>query len=172
MPDSPLENHVIPAKAGIQMIKNISTEVGQHHGFVRFAAYFSLLDTGLRRYDGLMDNSKYEPPRGIVAQQAHFSPAIESFLVGTDQQVHAKILYPTNGTIIAMDPDIPVKHQRVQLSAKGSEQIAWAMDGNDIGSGTDIGWKPTGGRHRLVLSDTQGNELDAVSFEVRGTWAP
>jgi hypothetical protein len=46
------------------------------------------------------------------------------------------------------------------------------MDGNDIGSGTDIGWKPTGGRHRLVLNDSQGNELDAVSFEVRGTWSP
>jgi penicillin-binding protein 1C len=131
-----------------------------------------------------------KPPRGIVVQQVHFSPAIESprtesFLAGTetaeirlvssnstDQQVHAKILYPTNGTIIAMDPDIPVNHQRVQLSAKGSEQIAWAMDGNDIGSGTNIGWIPTGGRHRLVLNDPQGNELDAVSFEVRGTWAP
>ena len=131
-----------------------------------------------------------KPPRGIVAQQVRFSPAIESprtesFLAGTetaeirlvatnniDQQIHAKILYPTNGTIIAMDPDIPVNHQRVQLSAKGSEQIAWAMDGNDIGSGTDIGWIPTGGRHRLVLSDTQGNELDAVNFEVRGTWGP
>jgi hypothetical protein len=70
-----------------------------------------------------------------------------------------------------MDPDIPVNHQRVQLSAKGSEQIAWAMVGNDIGSGTDIGWIPTGGRHRLVLSDTLGNELDAVSFDVRGTRA-
>jgi penicillin-binding protein 1C len=131
-----------------------------------------------------------KPPRGIVTQQVRFSPAIESprtesFLAGTetseirlvttnntDQQVHAKILYPTNGTIIAMDPDIPVNHQRVQLSAKGSEQIAWAMDGNDIGNGTDIGWTPTGGRHRLVLSDSQGNELDAVSFEVRGTWSP
>jgi penicillin-binding protein 1C len=130
-----------------------------------------------------------KPPRGIVAQQMRFSPAIESprtesFLAGTetgeirlvatnntDQQVHAKILYPTNGTIIAMDPDIPINHQRVQLSAKGSEQIAWAMDGNDIGSGTDIGWTPTGGRHRLVLSDPQGKKLDAVSFEVRGMWA-
>ena len=57
------------------------------------------------------------------------------------EYTHAKILYPTNGTIIAMDPDIPVNHQRVQLNAKGSEQIAWAMDGNGIGigSGTDIG---------------------------------
>jgi hypothetical protein len=49
------------------MIKNFPTQEGQHHGlavprnspqaarFVRFAVYFSLLDTGLRRYDSLMD---------------------------------------------------------------------------------------------------------------------
>jgi len=29
--------------------------VGQHHGFVRFAEYFLLLDSGLRRKDGPMD---------------------------------------------------------------------------------------------------------------------
>jgi hypothetical protein len=31
------------------------TQVGQRLGFVRFAERFLLLDTGLRRYDGLMD---------------------------------------------------------------------------------------------------------------------
>ena len=51
-----------------------------------------------------------------------------------------RILYLTNDTIIAMVPDIPINHQRVQLSAKGSAQIACAMDGNDIGRGTGIGW--------------------------------
>jgi len=44
----------------------------------------------------------------------------------------------------------------VQLSAKGSEQIAWVIGRHAIGSGTDIGWTPTGGRHQLVLSDPQG----------------
>lgn len=29
---------VIPAKAGIQMINNFPTQVGQQHGFFRFAA--------------------------------------------------------------------------------------------------------------------------------------
>jgi hypothetical protein len=28
-----------PAKAGIQLINKFPTQVGQHHGFVRFAAY-------------------------------------------------------------------------------------------------------------------------------------
>jgi len=38
------------------MIKKSPTLVGRHLGYVRFAAIFSLLDTGLRRYDGLVDN--------------------------------------------------------------------------------------------------------------------
>jgi hypothetical protein len=37
------------------MINHFPTQVGQQHGSVCFTAYFSLLDTGLRRYDNLMD---------------------------------------------------------------------------------------------------------------------
>ncbi len=131
-------------------------------------------------------SSKPPVPRGIVAQQVHFSPPIESprtewFLNGTvtDEirlisadstglQPHTRILYPTEGTIIAMDPDIPVKHQRVQFSSRGSEAIAWLVDGTSVGTGNEVGWTPSGGRHKLVLTDLQGNELDSVSFEVRG----
>jgi len=131
-----------------------------------------------------------KPPRGIVAQQVHFSPDIESprtesFLAGTetaeirliatnntDQQVHAKILYPTSGTIIAMDPDIPVNHQRVQFSSSGSENIVWLIDGVSAGNGLEVNWSPTGGRHKLMLTDLRGNELDTVNFEVRGATTP
>ncbi len=129
-------------------------------------------------------------PSGVVSLQTHFIPAIESprsewFVEGTEtaeiklvgianggQQLQARILYPTNGTVIAMDPDIPIQHQRVQFNAKGAEQVAWMMDGNKVGEGADISWTPTGGRHRLVLTDLQGKELDAVSFEVRGAVTP
>jgi penicillin-binding protein 1C len=125
-------------------------------------------------------------PSGVVALQTHFTPAIESprsewFIDGTEtaeiklvgigyggQALQARILYPTNGTVIAMDPDIPIGHQRVQFNAKNAEQVAWLMDGIKVGDGADIGWTPSGGRHKLVLTDLQGNELDAVNFEVRG----
>jgi hypothetical protein len=38
--------------------QKIPTQVGLHHDYVRFAEIFSLLDTGLRRYDVafLMEN--------------------------------------------------------------------------------------------------------------------
>ena len=55
-PNNPLaKNCVIPAQAGIQLIKKISREAGQHRGFVRFAGCFFLLDSRLRGNDGLMD---------------------------------------------------------------------------------------------------------------------
>jgi len=137
----------------------------------------------LHARDGSVPPAK---PDGVTALQTRFTPAIESprtewFLAGTEtaeirlvaandagRLPQARILYPTGGTVIAMDPDIPAGHQRVQLSAKDAEQAEWMMDGNRIGEGADIGWTPTGGRHRLVLTDAEGKELDAVSFEVRG----
>lgn len=125
-------------------------------------------------------------PRGIIAQKMHFTPPIESprtewFLDGTetteirlvdastDQQARAKIIYPTDGTIIAMDPDIPIQHQRVQFNSKGSNEVTWRIDGTRAGHGLDVGWMPTGGWHKLMLTDLHGNELDSVNFEVRGT---
>jgi penicillin-binding protein 1C len=125
-------------------------------------------------------------PRGIIAQELHFSPPIESprrewFIDGTEisevkmvaqnsagQQLQAKILYPTNGTVIAMDPDIPTKHQLVQFSSRGGDKISWIVDGETVGNGTEVEWAPSGGRHKLVLKDLQGVELDSVNFEVRG----
>jgi hypothetical protein len=48
-------NRVIPAKAGIQMIRKSPCKWGQHVGFGRFAELVLSLDSGLRRNDGLTD---------------------------------------------------------------------------------------------------------------------
>lgn len=129
-------------------------------------------------------------PRGVVTREVHFSPPIEPprtehFLAGTEtgeirlavandgeRPGRAKILYPTEGTVIAMDPDIPAKYQRVQFSFQGPENAAWLIDGHFIGNGSEVGWLPAGGWHRLVLADSDGNELDFVNFEVRGALLP
>lgn len=129
-------------------------------------------------------------PRGIVTQKVHFSPPLESprmehFLAGTEtgeilmvaadgvgRPTSVKILYPTEGTVIAIDPDIPLKYQRVLFSYQGPENVAWLVDGNYVGNGGEIGWSPSSGRHRLVLADSNGIELDFVTFEVRGVLLP
>lgn len=67
-----------------------------------------------------------------------------------------------------MDPDIPIKHQRVQFNSNGTEDVTWLLDGISVGNGIEVGWTPSGGRHKLALTDIHGNELDSVIFEVRG----
>ena len=131
-----------------------------------------------------------KPVPGVLSRQIHFSPDIELprqewFLSGTESSeirlvanheagisAYAKILYPMSGAIIAMDPDIPFRHQRVQLSSSGAAEGRWLMDGVNIGTGAEAWWAPAPGRHKLVLTDVAGNELDAVSFEVRGAISP
>ncbi len=129
-------------------------------------------------------------PAGVTTLQIRFIPEIESprkewFIKGTESSeirlasdseagmAHSsKMLYPTNGTVIAMDPDIPSGHQRVQLSARGATDIIWKLDGAAICTGIECWWIPSSGRHKLVLTDQNGNELDAVTFEVRGAITP
>jgi penicillin-binding protein 1C len=79
----------------------------------------------------------------------------------------SKITSPAQGTIIALDPDIPPQHQRLQLRAEGSG-ARWLLNGQNLGAAKDIAWLPMPGRHTLQLADVQGNVLDEVKFEVRG----
>jgi penicillin-binding protein 1C len=81
----------------------------------------------------------------------------------------AAILYPADGQIIAIDPDIPVESQRVHFLAEGAPDGAgWSLDGVLLTGAGPAFWLPVPGRHRLSLLDAQGGELDAVEFEVRG----
>ena len=45
-----------------------------------------------------------------------------------------RILSPASGTIIALDPDIPPRHQRVTLGAEG-RGVRWRIDGKDFARG-------------------------------------
>ena len=82
----------------------------------------------------------------------------------------ARIVMPVQGTIIALDPDIPPQAQRLRLKASddAGARVAWRMDGKALGRGGLLEWLPWPGRHTLELTDTQGRVLDTVRFEVRG----
>ena len=77
---------------------------------------------------------------------------------------------PVQGTIIALDPDIPPQAQRLRLKASddAGARVAWRMDGKALGRGPLLEWLPWPGRHTLELTDAQGRVLDTVRFEVRG----
>jgi penicillin-binding protein 1C len=82
----------------------------------------------------------------------------------------ARIVMPVQGTIIALDPDIPPQAQRLRLKASddAGARVAWRMDGKALGRGALLEWLPWPGRHTLELTDVQGRVLDTVRFEVRG----
>ena len=83
-----------------------------------------------------------------------------------------RILRPVGGAIVALDPDIPPRHQRVQLmasvSSKDAPQLHWRLDGRPLGTGAQLSWMPWPGRHVVQLHDARGTLLDQVRLEVRG----
>lgn len=79
----------------------------------------------------------------------------------------AHITAPADGSIIAIDPDIPPHHQRVVLSSN-VDAVRWRIDDVDLGSGRRLLWFPLPGRHRIQLTSFDGRALDSVRLEVRG----
>jgi penicillin-binding protein 1C len=90
---------------------------------------------------------------------------------GSDAQA-ARIGSPTDGTIFALDPDIPPARQRVWFErADSGARLAWRLDGKPFGHDARAAWLPWPGRHVLELVDARGEVIDHVGFEVRGAFA-
>ena len=99
---------------------------------------------------------------------------------GTAGKGAARITTPTDGTIFALDPDIPAARQRVWFeSAQGAPAGSmWRLDGKPAGGPAArtsqtarMAWLPWPGHHTLELIDHQGAVIDSVKFEVRGAFA-
>ncbi len=82
-------------------------------------------------------------------------------------EIEPKIIAPTAGTVIALDPDIPSKAQRVSFKAEG-RNLRWRMEGKVVARGAQAQWLPWPGRHVVQLIDSNGKVLDEVKIEVRG----
>ena len=84
----------------------------------------------------------------------------------------ARILTPVDGTVLALDPDIPPAHQRLRLAAdRADRRLRWTLDGRVLATGPEARWLPWPGRHRIVLLDADGVALDSAVIEVRGAAA-
>jgi penicillin-binding protein 1C len=120
------------------------------------------------------------PPDGIVCAYVSTQDGNrrEWFIKGTEPAVKIlvpdmplqRITYPSDGSILVLDPNIPDDVQRVAFSADpASRNHYWSLNGEGIGSAHEMTlWAPQGGRHLLELKDGSGNVLDSVRFEVRG----
>ena len=130
--------------------------------------------------------------RDIVFEGALEAPRSELFLPGTEadrivrsasrgdggdaavRRGGAVIASPVDGTIVAIDPDIPPTRQRMTFAMHGSMRadrsnaLGWRLDGKLIGRGPSLEWPVWPGRHRLEVVDAAQKPVDAVHFEVRG----
>ena len=124
------------------------------------------------------------PPAGLVQQRVSFGDGLEAareewFVAGTEQsrfaldatpgRAAARIAAPADGTILALDPDIPPAHQRLVFETEGgTSSVQWRIDGRVAGRGARLPWLPWPGRHVVQLLDAQGSVLDTIRLEVRG----
>lgn len=84
---------------------------------------------------------------------------------------HARIVMPTQGTILALDPDIPNSAQHVTLKADqfGAQQLLrWTINDKVLPGGDSTTWQPRPGQHNIALIDSNGITLDKINIEVRG----
>jgi penicillin-binding protein 1C len=133
------------------------------------------------------------PPPGLVQLRVDFGRDAERagemeaarsewFIQGTQQARFAidaaegargsaaaplRITAPADGTIVALDPDIPPQRQRLAFTANHAGG-RWLLDGQPWARGAQVQWLPWPGKHRVQLLDARGQVADEVRVEVRG----
>jgi penicillin-binding protein 1C len=123
------------------------------------------------------------PPPGVRRVTTGFAddaePARDEWFLSGTEPLHAapvrarspQIVAPTDGSVIAIDPDIPAARQRVAFDADAAGDAArWMLDGRDLGpAAAPVLWQPVRGAHTLQLVDAAARALATVRFEVRGS---
>ena len=151
---------------------NVSGVAGAAPVWIEMMNYLHRNDTG----------KKEEPLPRLVRREVEFPEGItasreEWFIPGTEPhsknqktgQFNHRILYPPSGTVIALDPDIPVEYQKIFFVAQTSENdFRWILNDTPIETkGKTIPWIPKAGKYSLALADRNEKILDYIHFEVR-----
>ncbi|NUZ07957.1 penicillin-binding protein 1C [Piscinibacter koreensis] len=129
---------------------------------------------------GAPSQAPRQPP-GVVLRHVEFDerrePARDELFVRGTEPIDARasaevardrrygIVSPRDGSIFAIDPDIPPVAQRITFEG---ERGVWRLDGRPLGRGARVRWAPWPGRHRLELVAEDGRTIQSVGFEVRG----
>lgn len=130
-------------------------------------------------------------PEQVVAETVQFVGVDEAarreyFLSGTEMQqvvalaleehtdtIRIKIQAPVDGTILALDPDIPPHAQKLYLKANipntdpRADFINWYINDIEIANGAGNLWSPNRGTHRITLKDESAKVLDEIVISVR-----
>ncbi len=122
-------------------------------------------------------------PAALTATTVRFEPTIEParrewFIVGTETDLvrlpdpatqPPRIETPSDGLIIALDPDIPRRNQAVLfISQPAREDTYFLLDGVRLApADRTYRWPPLPGRHTLELIGHDGKRYHRISFQVR-----
>jgi penicillin-binding protein 1C len=117
------------------------------------------------------------PPPGLVQQAGEwFVPGTEPgpmVATGADDGPRGFGVYsPRQGSVIVLDPDIPISAQRLVLEGAPGQ---WRINGRVVGQGRSVTWLPRVGAHVLEWRATPSQNssvvmsdgLERVAFEVR-----
>ncbi len=124
-------------------------------------------------------------PEGLVRVAVRFAEGIEAareewFIAGTERSRvalaepaygQARIVTPVDGTVLALDPDIPAARERIAWTAEGGADglLSWRLNGRAVAHGSRYDWPPQPGRHVIELMQ-DARVVDRVEIEVRGAW--
>ena len=81
-----------------------------------------------------------------------------------------KIIYPHEGSVLALDPDIPLSRQKVLFKASlNSKDYEWFLDGKSVGTlDQPRFWGVERGSHLMEIRKVEAAEvLDKVRFLVK-----
>lgn len=122
-------------------------------------------------------------PAGLLRTAVRFEGGVEAprdewFIAGTERRRVAladpaydapRIVSPVDGAIIALDPDMPAARQRIVWMAAGAgEDLSWRLNGQAIGRGAQLDWRPWPGRQRIELFEGV-QVVDRAMIDVRGS---
>lgn len=128
-------------------------------------------------------------PQGLSQMRVSYAPGLEpgrmEVFIGDTAQADfspshdvpmpeaLRIAEPVDGTILALDPDIPAGYQRLRLRAvdiatRTAQDAQWFLDGQPYAQGGEAEWEPVQGRHEIELRSGDGMVLDRARIEVRG----
>jgi penicillin-binding protein 1C len=112
----------------------------------------------------------FEPPRRELFLRGTAEAVVRAAGARDDAaQATPRIRYPADDTVIALDPDVPMSHQRVAFVASPAiAGLRWKVEDAFLDrDGARVLWAPSPGRHRVVLEDEAGTPLSSVRIEVR-----
>ncbi|MCC6852864.1 MAG: penicillin-binding protein 1C [Rubrivivax sp.] len=114
------------------------------------------------------------PSRAPAPPAALHAEGGEWFLAGTSAPPAGAgaarrlgIASPREGSLVALDPEIPAAMQRMVFEGAPGR---WSVDGRLVGEGARVRWQPHPGRHLLERRDAES--VDRVRFEVRAAPPP